>query len=517
MTEAQQNTGSWMTKLKDVIGTTYNKFADSFNNQSLRYGPQSNAIGNQSWSNERLSNQWQTLRVMYRTNALCRRLVDVAAKDMTREPLVFTGNEDPNRLDELQKQWSQLKIARKMSFGLSMARLLGGAIVYLDIHGQDSSTKLDINTVSKVSPLVNLKVYHRWQLSASIQVDGDTEEPVYYDVVSGTSIYTTNTPSDNLLMRIHSSRCIKLYGDDLEYYDWIENLRWGASIFEQGYDRVLYMNTGVAATAGILTKASQQVYKVNDLRSVIATGDDGTRGTPLDRALSRIRQYRNSENLTVIDSLDEMEVHNYQLSGIDTCMNQLRLEICASFRYPVTKIFLDSPSGLNATGDNDTRMYYDEIRCDQEDKLRPGYELLTQVLYRSTFGKAPRADFGFKFAPLWQMSAKEKSEIAINNVNAINTVFSGGIISQEVALKELRQMSDTTDLFTNITDADLSNSETSDPPSPEDMMGEDMPTTNGAMPNTGKPLTSQKQAKQFGNAEEDDGSSSPEVDDGKDS
>lgn len=517
MTQEQQNTSSWMTKLKDVIGMTYNKFADSFNNQSLRYGPQSNAIGNQTWSNERLSNQWQTLRVMYRTNSLARRLVDVAAKDMTREPLIFTGSEDPSRLDELQKQWSELEIAKKMAFGLSMARLFGGAIVFLDIEGHDSSLELDINTVSKASPLVNLKVYHRWQLSASIEVDGRTEEPIYYDVVSGTSLYTTDTPSDSLLKRIHSSRCIKLYGDDLEYYDWIENLRWGASIFEQGYDRLLYLNTGVAATAGILTKASQQVYKVNDLQSVVATGDDGTKATPLDRALSRIRQYRNSENITIIDALDEMEIHNYQLTGIDTCMNQLRLEICTAYRYPVIKIYLDSPSGLNATGDIDLRMYYDEIKSSQEDDLRPGYGLLTQVVYRSTFGKIPPKDFGFKFAPLWQMDAKQKSEIAVNNVNAVNMAFSGGIISQEVALKELRQMSDITDLFTNITDEDLENSETSDPPSPEDMLGETMPETEGKMPNTGKPLTSQKSAKQIGNTEEDDGSNSPGEKDGENS
>jgi phage-related protein (TIGR01555 family) len=463
--------GSWISKLKDVMGVTYSKVADSFNNAALRYGPQSNAIGGQTWSNERLSNQWQMLRVMYRTNSLARRLVDVAAKDMTREPLIFTGSCDPGKLDELQQQWAKLQIAKKVGFGLSMARLFGGVIVYLDIAWQDSADELDISTIAK-GQFLGLKVYHRWQLSPSIEVDPITECPIYYDVTSGSSTYTTDREDNQLIKRIHSSRCIKLDGDNLEYYDWIENLRWGASIFEQGYDRLLYLNTGIAAIAGILTKASQQVYKVNDLQSVIASGDNGRAETPLDRAIALMSKYRNTENMMVIDAMDAMEIHNYQLSGIDSLVNQLRLEICTAYRYPVTKIYLDSPSGLNATGENDTRMYYDEIKAAQEESLRAGYEVLTKIIYQSTFGKPPAKDFNFKFAPLWQMSAKEKSEIAINNVNAINIAFSSGIISQEVALKELRQMADATDLFTNITDEDLENSETSDPPSPEDLAGE---------------------------------------------
>lgn len=489
---------SWMTKIKDVVRQTYDKVADSFNNPSLNYGPQSNAIGNQTWSNERLSIQWQWLNMMYRTNTLHRRLVDVAAKDMTREPLIFMGTDDPSNLEKLQKEWTRLAIAKEMRFGMSMARLFGGAIAYLYIDGQDSSTPLDLDTIGK-GQFLGVKIYHRWQLSASIEVDFFTEQPIYYDVTSGTSTYTTNSPDQEIIMRIHSSRCIKLSGDDLTYYDWIENLRWGASIFEQGYDRVLYMNTGVAAIAGILTKASLQIYKVNDLMSTLSTGDDGSKDTFLDKALLRMRQYRNTEGITVIDSLDEMEIHNYQLTGVDTCADQLRLEICSAFRYPVTKIYLDAPSGLTATGDNDTRMYYDEIKGEQEDKLRPGYSsLLVPVLYRSAIGKAPKEDFDFKFAPLWQMDAKEKSEIAVNDVNAVTMALGAGVISNKVALQELRQRATTTELFSNISDKDIENAEDSDPPAPGDNPGETTPDTGG-------PVKSQKEASELGDEEGDDG------------
>ena len=83
---------------------------------------------------------------------------------------------------------------------------------------------------------------------------------------------------------------------------------------------------------------------------------------------------------------------------------------------PVTRLLGQSPAGMSATGDSDTRNYYDMIASRQELDLRPQLERLDALLLRSA-GVDPDA-VSFAFRPLWQLNAAEQAAVALSKAQA---------------------------------------------------------------------------------------------------
>jgi hypothetical protein len=122
---------------------------------------------------------------------------------------------------------------------------------------------------------------------------------------------------------------------------------------------------------------------------------------------------------------------------------------------------------LNATGESDTRNYYDAINQSQELRLRRGMTALVQVQAQSKGIRLPDG-WGFKFNPLWQMSDKDKGEIADRVSTAVGRMEEAAVIGRKTALKELKQSSRVTGVFSNITDEEIE-AASDDPPSPSEI------------------------------------------------
>jgi hypothetical protein len=136
----------------------------------------------------------------------------------------------------------------------------------------------------------------------------------------------------------------------------------------------------------------------------------------------------------------------------------------------MVRLFGQSPAGLNATGDADIRNYYDFINSSQENRLRQPVQLLLDLSYRSLFGAPLPQGFNFAFSPLWQLSDTEKATVAGNVTTAVVNAQQAGIVSNPAALKELRQSSKVTGIWSNITDEEIDDAEMA-PPTPQ-MTGE---------------------------------------------
>ncbi len=83
---------------------------------------------------------------------------------------------------------------------------------------------------------------------------------------------------------------------------------------------------------------------------------------------------------------------------------------------PVTRLLGQSLAGLSATGDSDTRNYYDMIAARQELDLRPQLERLDRLILASE-GLDPDA-VSFAFRPLWQMDASTAATVALTKAQA---------------------------------------------------------------------------------------------------
>ncbi len=80
---------------------------------------------------------------------------------------------------------------------------------------------------------------------------------------------------------------------------------------------------------------------------------------------------------------------------------------------PLSKLFGQSATGLNATGEGDARNWYDAVAAYQTERVRPAYERLLKLLFASKSGPTKGIEpenWALKFPPLWQPTAKEQAE-----------------------------------------------------------------------------------------------------------
>ena len=152
---------------------------------------------------------------------------------------------------------------------------------------------------------------------------------------------------------------------------------------------------------------------------------------------------------------------------------QFMMDIAGAAEIPATKLFGRAPQGMDATGEGDLRNYYDTVKQNQETYLRPVLDKLLPILCMSTWGAVPD-DLGFDFSPIRDTSDEERANMIQQTTGAINSAYQSGIISQRIAMKELRQAGEPLGMWTNITDEDIENADPSlDGGAGEDDMGED--------------------------------------------
>ena len=86
-------------------------------------------------------------------------------------------------------------------------------------------------------------------------------------------------------------------------------------------------------------------------------------------------------------------------------------EVSAAGGIPRAILLGTSGGGLGSTGDLELSYYYDTINTIQSNDIEPSLTILDECLIRSALGNRP-ADLWYSWASLWQMSDKEKAEIA---------------------------------------------------------------------------------------------------------
>lgn len=421
--------------------------ADSFANFESRVGiGTDNQSAGGGYRFDFISRNRVQLEAMYRSSWLVGKAVDVVAEDMTRNWIDIKGSMQPDQIEGLQKGFQRLRIKDQLCDAIKWARLYGGALGVMLIDGQKMETPLRIDTVAEGS-FKGLMVLDRWLVQPTLN-ELVTEfgpclgMPKFYEVVA-----------DSLALkrqRIHYSRVVRLDGVDLPYWQRVSENLWGQSVVERLFDRLLAFDSTTQGVAQLVYKAHLRTYKVEGLRDIIAAGGPAMDG--LVKQMEFIRRYQSNEGLTLMDSKDEFETHQFTFAGLDDVLLQFGQQLSGALDVPMVRLFGQSPAGLNATGDSDMEMYENKILQDQERRLRSPLTVLLEVMCRSELGIEPPQGFGFEFAPLSQMSETEKSEVAMKTTQTVLEALDVGAISMQLALTEMRQMSEQTGLFTNITD-----------------------------------------------------------------
>lgn len=448
-------------RVADTAASIRTKTQDAFVNLGARVG--FGAGSQQDGSHYRIdfiSRNPYNLEAAYRSNWICGKVVDAFAEDMTREGIELMSDEmDPDQKEEMLKAFETHDIWGELTNGIKWGRLYGGGVVVLLVEGQALSSPLRIETVAK-GQFKGLLALDRYQVNPSLQdpvttFGPDLGKPKFYDVAPGSKALSGE--------RIHYSRVIRIDGQTLPFRQALAENGWGQSVLERLWDRIVAFDSTTEGAAQLVYKAHLRTLKMKGFREAVAMGGAALKG--IVASLEDIRQRQTNEGMTVLDLSDEFETHAYTFAGLSDLLLQFGQQISGATGIPLVRLFGQSPAGLSATGDADFRNYYDDVASQQDQRLRPGVGKILALEHRSCFGTDLPPGFAWEFVPLWQLTEEEKAGVLEKKTAAIVLAFDTALISEQTALRELRQASRTTGVFTSITDKDI-NAADSEPPAP---------------------------------------------------
>lgn len=463
----------------------YAKARDGFDNFVSRLGlNNNNTLSDGTYTFNYITRNRILLEAAYRGSWIVGAIIDNPAEDMTRAGIDITTAEGEEDVKEIKSSMSRLQVWRSLSLLKKWGGLYGGAVGVLQIKGQDLATPLDLDTVAE-GQFQGIVVYDRWQLNPVlidvIQDGPDTGLPKFYQIINNPTMVDPTADPVSGLDHIHHSRVIRNVGFDLPYLQAITEMMWGESILERLFDRLISFDNATMSTASLVDRANLRMVGINGLREIIAAGGQAYEG--LIQMFEMVRSMQVNEGITLIDKEDTYEASSYTFAGLSDVLLQFAQQLSGASGQPLIRLFAQSPAGLNATGDNDLRMYYDNINSKQESEFRNGMEVILKVMWRSVFGKPAPEDMNFTFVPLWQQTPTDKANNAKTTTDTI--IAAAELTGSATALRELRDSSGDTGLFSGITDEQIAEAKEIDenPPMPGEF---DMPG-NGDPANVDSP------------------------------
>lgn len=427
------------------------KSADSFINFAHKLGVGADNIltsgtyGYNPITRNRIQLEW-----IHRGSWLGGQAVDVVADDMTRAGVDFMTEMDPADQEEIEHEASTLGIWDKMNEAVKWGRLYGGAIAVLLIDGQDPKTPLRLETVGP-DQFKGLAVLDRWMLEPSLE-DLVTEYgphlglPRFYKV-------TANAPALRGQSIHHSRVAARFIGIQLPYQQAMTENLWGISVLERLYDRMIAFDSASTGAAQLVFKSHLRTLKIPDLREIVASGGKIMEG--LLAYTDTMRRFQGVEGITLIDGEDEFDVQSSTaFSGMDAILTQLGQQISGALQIPMTRLFGQAPGGLSTDDESGMRNYYDGIQQQQRRLMSEGINTTYKLLAASKRIKLP-PNFALDFSSLITLDDVKRADVAAKVAEAIKVAFDAGLITQQVAMKELRQSSRTTGIFTNISAEDI--------------------------------------------------------------
>lgn len=421
--------------------------SDSFVNFMQRLGMTAdNALSTSSYGFNPITRNRIMLEWIHRGSWLGGVAIDIVADDMTRKGIDYVTELKPEDQERLDACITRYGVWAALNETVKWGRLYGGCLAVMLIDGQDLRTPLRLESIGP-GQFKGLLALDRWMVMPSLE-DLVTEYgphlglPKYYRV-------QTNAPALRGQAIHHSRIAMRHEGVQLPYNQRMTENLWGISVLERLYDRMVAFDSASSGAAQLVYKSYLRTLAVKGLREIVAGNEKAMVG--LMKQVEMMRRFQGIEGITLIDAEDEFQVQGHQaFSGLSDALTQFGQQLSGALQIPLTRLFGQSPAGFS-TGDADLQLYYDSINQQQQRTMYHGVTAVYKAAAASEGVKLPD-NFAVKFASLWEMDDKEKSEIAKSNSDTVLAAHDAGIIGRQTALKELRQASRVTGVFTNITE-----------------------------------------------------------------
>lgn len=454
-TRKSPSQGSTLQKQPPSKYTNAARIVDSFSNPMARMGVDTpNLMESSGYVRKNITGDYSQLNVLYRQNWIVQRLINTIPHDMLKNWYKIKSQMEPSALQALRRLERMTGVRDKVLEALQWGRLYGGAAAIMIIDGHDDylHEPLDFDLIMPDS-FKGLIVLDRWSgITPEFSLVTDIHSPDF----GLPAYYTISDPAYGHGVQVHHSRVLRFIGTKLPPVDEIAESYWGATIIEHVLEEIKKYDNTSYNIAMLVFKACLRIYAIDNMDELGAM--DETALSELYNTLTGMNWMMNNQGMQIINAKDRFETQQYSFGGLSEVMELFMLDIAGAAEIPVTKLFGRAPAGMNATGESDLQNYYDSVDEKQETELRPVFDRLLPVMCMSLFGAIPD-DLDYDFVSSRRPTEEERKNISTQVSTAVIGAYNAGIIHQRTALKELRESSDITGMWNNITDEDIENAD----------------------------------------------------------
>jgi phage-related protein (TIGR01555 family) len=354
------------------------------------------------------------------TRAEYRAFASSMATEITREWIEFTskqsdGHNSSEKIKAIEEEFKRLGVRNAIGRAAAHDCYFGRGQIYIDIRGHDKETPLILSprTVQKGSLNRIANVEPIWTTPSAY----NALDPSAADFYRPTSWYM-------LGQKVHASRMMTIITRELP--DMLKPAFNFAGmslsqLAEPYVDNWLRTRQSVSnlinnfSITGLATSMDQVLQGEDNGTGILARGELFT-------------ATRSNSGLMLFDKdREELVQLNTPLGGLDHLQAQAQEHMCSESRIPAMILTGISPSGLNASSEGESRVFYDWISAQQEAFYRAPIETILQVVQLSLFGDID-PDIEVQFVPLYQMTPKELAEIRATDGATSCAYVAAGII-----------------------------------------------------------------------------------------
>lgn len=352
---------------------------------------------------------------IYESNWMGKRLVEIPAKDAIRNWRIWQCC--PKQMTSIERTEKRLDVQGKVLWCKILARLLGGAAIFIGTGDADVSKPLEPSRLGR-DGLRYLTVIPKTSLTVGDLEDRVTEpnygKAAYYEMQNGQKT-----------IRIHPSRMVVMVGaPHVDEWNVVGASRgWGDSVIQASYQTLKRSDATDENVAGLIFEANINVFKIPDLLARV--GDPTEERLLVERFLLASRQKGLHGDL-IIDSEEEFTRNAASFSNLDNIMERFAILVGATQGIPASKFLGQSPKGLAGNSENELNNYYDEIKTVQSLEIEPAMRVLDECILYSALGNRPE-ELAYIWAPLSQPSAKEIAETGEKFANLVRTLVDSGL------------------------------------------------------------------------------------------
>lgn len=372
-----------------------------------------------------ISNIRQVLSEIYVEHGIVQTLVDLPVDDGFRGGIEIKSEQlDEDQVNELENFIEREGILRAFIQALKWTRLFGGGAVLILTDSSNPAKELKPEEL-KERAKITFKAVDLWELyygmtNTDYFDPGQVmKEPEFYNYYG---------------YRVHKSRVIRMEGKQAPSLIRPKLRGWGTSVLEtvvRSYNQYL---KSVNLAFEVLDEFKVDIFKIDGMNSALMS-PNGTEN--IQKRLQMANMQKNYLNSIGMDTKDDFLTKQLSFSGLGEIMREIRMQIAADLRMPLTKLFGMSASGFNS-GEDDIENYNAMIETEIRSKVKYDLLKMLQICSQILFGYIPD-DICVEFKPLRILSAEQQEVVKNNQLQRITSCMQGGLMSVVEAKKAINK------------------------------------------------------------------------------